>query len=1105
MQQLPMYESDTLPKLQQLSSALSSGDYLVFYSNRTYGSITRQPDRYPYSASYYRLLFGGALGYELDHAFASYPHLLGVTFADDPFSRAGVARPAGLERFTPGGLVLDLGYADENVIDYDHPLVLVFRNTGRLSANEIQARINQGALVTGGQADPLALTPHESQVQQAGGTWTGIVREEAWANRLPVLAWLLLVETAFLAAWPLAFAVFRGLHDRGYLLAKALALLLLAYIPWLLAALKLLPFGRPSIFLGLLAVAAASAFILARNSGEAQRFLRARWRGLLFQEALFLAAFAAFLLVRWANPDLWHPFRGGEKPMDLAYLTAVVRSSTVPPYDPWFAGGYLNYYYFGQFIVATLVKATGILPEIAYNLAVPLLFALTVGGAFSVAYNLTHVLRDARTQGKGPGWGPAAAGVAAALMVAVLGNMGGVIQLVRTVWYGWLATARPPGDGFHIWFWVSAHEMMPGQISITEFPLWTFLFADLHAHLIAIPFGVLAIGLALNLVGIGAYGQAGRRTYGQSGRRAVGQWLRGMGRLALPLGFLALAVGALAAINTWDYPTYLLLGAAAVAIAVWSAHRGRRAGGEASEAPTPASHPSEADPGVREGGPPPRHGPLLAHAWTWAVGGILLLATLSFLLFLPYHARNIAYDAGVHTSAQQTNLLHYLALHALFLFILVSFLLYEGRGPIRGWLRGVRRPPLPPPPWDAPQAAVRQGGGRPLLVGLGLLALLTAYLLAAGYATLAVLFLLAVATVLLAARIAAWPGQDAPHRLFLLSLILLALGIGIGVDLVTINNDIDRMNTVFKFYLQAWVLFGLASGVALWRLLAAMRFSWRGLLGAKENWFGILFVLLMAPAVAHTAVALGVVYSAVAPGEAPKWSEGFTLARQGWVLYLPAGLAVLGYVASAVAPSWHRPAWGKGIWLGVLLLLLAGATGYLVPALRVRLAERFSTAFQGLDGAEYMRSVTYNDANGPIDLRWDWEGIQWLRAKVDGSPVVAEGNTDPHNYRWGSRVSIYTGLPTIVGWGWHQTQQRMGEQAEVAARLKDVRALFTTRDVALALDILDRYNVRYIYVGQLERLYYPAEGLAKFDNMAGQGVTLVYPNPGVKIYEVRRE
>ena len=1015
--QLPMFEGDSVQKMQETAQKLARAETLVFYSNRTYGAIARVPERYPYSSAYYNALFKGDLGYELAAGFSSYPTLLGVAFVDDPFTRAGLPAPEGLPQSRTSGLSLSLGYADNDAITYDHPLALVFRNTAHYDSSEILQRLLQTKPATSAaSAKPtLLLTDQERQEQQSGGTWTSIYDPSSIANHLPVLAWLLLVETAFLAAWPLAYVLFRGLHDRGYLLTKAFAILLLAYIPWMLAALKLLPFTRWTVFFGLALIAAAGAVIVLRKREEMSDFLRQRWKGLVLQEVLFLAAFLAFVAIRWANPDLWHPYRGGEKPMDFAYLNAVVRSTTVPPYDPWFAGGYLNYYYFGQFIVATLIKLTGILPEVAYNLAVPLMFALTVAGAFSVAYNLAHALREATPLRKGPLWVPAAAGVTAALFVAVLGNMGSAAILIANFWKVAHGAAFPAFD-----FWAPS-RMMPGQISITEFPFWTFLFSDLHAHLIAIPFGLLAIGLALNVVGAyrRTYGQGEERTYGQTDIGANGQplpkpspkgddWLARAGDalvMALPVAGLALSVGALAAINTWDYPTYLLLGAAVICLGWYGLRR-------------------RFDRGT------------LARAAVWAGA----FAVLSYALYLPYHQRNSSVGIGVQSSLFQTNIFHYIGVHALFLLIVISFLLYESRGSIKATFRPLRRLG-----WRSTESAAAKTPGSSglawaLAVALGLMLL---YILAAGYGTAAFLFLLLALTVVLAMHHLAGKADDAPHQVFLLALLVGALGIGIGVDLVTVQPDIDRMNTVFKFYLEGWALFGVASAVMLWRLLTAP----------------------------------------VRPMYLEAHTEGADGQRQSlWRFNLGTLL--------------------RGMWLGVLGLLLIAAAIFPVLGTRSRLADRFSTAFQSLNGAQFMQTAVYRDGNFPLELGYDWDGIQWLRANVQGSPVIAEGSTDPHNYRWGGRISIYTGLPSIVGWGWHQEQQRVGHEEDVRQRLSQVRTLYTTTDAARAVDILRVYHVQYVYVGQLERLYYPAEGLAKFDGMTDAGVKLVYQNPQVKIYQV---
>ena len=148
-----------------------------------------------------------------------------------------------------------------------------------------------------------------------------------------------MIEGIAFLALPITFYVFRPLPDRGYLFSKMLGLLGVGMVVWLLASLKLMAFSRGSIALALLALSLVSALIIIRRRDELIAFVKERWSIILISEIVFLAAFFAFVIVRMANPDLWHPVRGGEKPMELAYLNAVLRSSYMPPYDPWFGGG----------------------------------------------------------------------------------------------------------------------------------------------------------------------------------------------------------------------------------------------------------------------------------------------------------------------------------------------------------------------------------------------------------------------------------------------------------------------------------------------------------------------------------------------------------------------------------------------------------------------------------------------------------------------------------------------------------------------------------------------------------------------------------------------
>jgi len=185
-----------------------------------------------------------------------------------------------------------------------------------------------------------------------------------------------------------------------------------------------------------------------------------------------------------------------------------------------------------------------------------------------------------------------------------------------------------------------------------------------------------------------------------------------------------------------------------------------------------------------------------------------------------------------------------------------------------------------------------------------------------------------------------------------------------------------------------------------------------------------------------------------------------------------------------------------------LVLLLLGALLYPVFATPSRLDDRFADLPRSLDGIAFMRDTLYTaDRHGPILLGDDYEGIQWLRRNVQGTPAIIEGRSDL--YRWGGRFSIYTGLPAVVGWDWHQRQQRGSLSAMVDQRNREVDTFYGDADVEQALQLIRRYDVRYVMVGQLERNYYPAAGLRKFEGGLNGVLEVAFANNGLTIYRVR--
>ena len=219
-----------------------------------------------------------------------------------------------------------------------------------------------------------------------------------------------------------------------------------------------------------------------------------------------------------------------------------------------------------------------------------------------------------------------------------------------------------------------------------------------------------------------------------------------------------------------------------------------------------------------------------------------------------------------------------------------------------------------------------------------------------------------------------------------------------------------------------------------------------------------------------------------------------------WVLFALASAYALYYFARLGAFSLRRLSPARVAWMAVLLIALASSFTYPVLGTKSRLANRFDTSTVTLDGADFMQRAVYSREGPPIELRWDYEAIRWLQDNVEGSPVVLEAHGDQYN--WSSRIANHTGLPTVLGWPWHQVQQRMKYQDTVRRRTAVVTEMYATTNLDRTLELLDAYDVRYVVLGDLERTYYPPEALAKFDRMVQDGLARVaYRNPGTTIYE----
>ncbi len=620
------------------------------------------------------------------------------------------------------------------------------------------------------------------------------------------LVWWLMMQVVALAALPLCLTLFRRLPDRGYTLSKAFALLLVGYVFWILNVMRVLPNTTGGIVLVVLLFYGASALLLWRRRDELLAFWRERWWLVYATEGLFFLAFVMAAYLRSYVADIG----GTEKPMDFMFLNAVTRGEHFPPPDPWLAGANVSYYYFGYLLVSIMTRLSGLETSIGFNLGLAMIVALAVVGAFGLVYNLAAP-REQQAAEVGPGtpaagfasrplWRPMAFGLAAALFLAVMGNLEGVLE--------WLAAHNFGSDGFwswagidqadpvvayssghwfpdKFWFWWRATRILDNGVGIHEFPFFSFLLGDLHPHVMSIPFVLLAVGAAVSLMR-------------SEEPLDLVVWLE------RPLALVAfgLILGALAFLNTWDMPTM------AFVIALFALLRNR----------------------------------LLAERWSWGLaldtaGFLLPLFFVAFLAYTPFFFGGFTSQAAGFTAeaGSGSGLFHTFLIWGPFAALVLPYaawrlsrserpvtastvawslspaaavillwLFWDVLANVFAWL------PANLQPNEAPRGLGSRIGERgwnwvTVLVMVGSLWLLV----------------LALAREMEAAKRSA---EERLGHIMALGLAATAALLILGVEFLYIQDGFSsRMNTIFKLYYQSWLLLSVAGGFALYELSRSLR------------------------------------------------------------------------------------------------------------------------------------------------------------------------------------------------------------------------------------------------------------------------------------------
>jgi YYY domain-containing protein len=811
-------------------------------------------------------------------------------------------------------------------------------------------------------------------------------------------SWYLLVIFFGIIVAPLSFRLLKSLPDRGYTVIKPLGVLLIGYLHWLLTSLGILKNNMAGVCTAIAIVIVIIVWRTGKNGiFEFWKWVRENKKFVILSEIIFFAAFLIMAVIRAYNPDIW----GTEKPMELMFINSISRSTNFPPQDAWLSGFSISYYYFGYVIVALFARLTNTFTGIAFNLGIALVFALAFSAAFGIVLNMIAVTRWKEKINSSILVSAILPALFGPVLVLTMGNFYGIMEVFNR--NNILANLEIPAihfeygnpepmnglpssggiqrDNLNFWDWmdikqldrpddskpVSSDLSLPNwffasrtiqdrnlvgtsQELIDEFPAFSFLLADLHPHVLALPFVLLAILVCFEWLLSGSVldlsSKIGKRTYIEK------------------IVLTALVFGSLIFLNTWDFPVYAFIFVLVVFSGIY--------------------------PKIEKSN------------WHWIAGRIVRLLViifgLSILMFLPFilslqtQAGGILPNLVYPTRFRQV----FVMFGPVFLPILVFMIAY--------WIH-------------------HRG-----LFPTGKAVRLSAYF---------VLILFLFAVVLTITKLI----ND--ESSFIITSMVAPFNWRDGINLIIQRHLIQSITVVVAF-----VFLIISSGFLLLRKKEIQ----------KPVIFGFIMVLT------GTLLFIGPEFVYLRDQFGTRMNTVFKFYFQVWILWS----LMAAYTSWLVISRLKK--FGRWLFLVFLTIIFLSGLFYTYGTL-METTQRF-TRQPTLDGLAYYANY-YPD---------DWAAIEWVNANVADHDVVLEGTRGAY---WiegrSSRFSMMTGIPTVMGWVNHESQWRGPLFSLVANREGEINTIYVSRDWDTTVDLLDKYQVKYVVVSPLEWEWYGSIYLDKFD------------------------
>lgn len=829
-----------------------------------------------------------------------------------------------------------------------------------------------------------------------------------WWLSFAIIGWLV---------WPMAAQLFPG-GDSGYLLSKPIGLVLTSLLLWTLSYLKILPFQRWAIGLSLCAVG-LTVWLVKKGWRQVfnPRFTAERIRRAAAGELLFGAVLLVWTFARGLKPEI----DGLEKFMDVGFMNSLWRTDFLPALDMWFAGGTINYYYYGQYVYTFVAKLVNIRPEISYNLSLAATFAMTFSLAYAVVSRLMTLLRSQIS--RLPAAVPALGGLCGGFLVAIFGNSHSFFYDQNSPGHlllnGLKSLMLIGGETLKPFFFSDPTRFIgynPDTIdkTIHEYPYYSFLVADLHAHLINLSFVLLLLALLIQLISSVSLFKASddcRLNQLRLSSSPDREWHRGemkqmFSRLLTtirngPLLLIVVLLGLFMMGNYWDFAIYFVVTTMVLLLVNVRGYGRIRLTGipvfmlQCAMILIPFLTVNDPFWAVVV------FGLVLAanHYMTLLLGDALTLtgAQMSWLFFaahlvsLPFNASFEPISKKIALAVSHTPLWQLLILwgpHLAAGLLFVIFLLTAGRP--GGRIRKV----FPPAAEDRQDALLPEN------------------------------------------RVSAFFLRHSPADLLVCILLICGIGLLIVPEVVYVvdiySGDYKRANTMFKFTYQAFVLLSLVWAYALIRVSAF-------------------------------------------------------------------------FVSTCGKRS--RPSLTSALIAAFLIIMLIFPGWYPILANRQWLGDFDPANYKGLNGLVNMESKNSPQIPGELggELAADYQAILWINENIAGQPVILESSGE--SYTDYCRISAFTGLPTVIGWQTHEwlwRTSRMSPEAYttiVSPRETDVRQIYTTTDQTVRQNLLKKYQVAYIIIGDLERSKFV---IVQDDLLLDMG-TVFFKNNNLVIIKIKQE